>query len=307
MPGKAQVPLERYFDGFRGRGAGVRARPGLDLYSRRARRHAKEAILATCEKLIALGVYPFVVPFVPISGTPLGKPSAADGRLHARHSRAARAMLRDARLAGGRHQGGLRQMRRMFGAFDLRAGGRRMIFEPFPAFLPSEYRVKFATEAWEYRDAAALRRRVFLRRAENLSGRRPRRDRRRRDPDRRARRRSPSCRRRWSARCASTEPSRACGGARGSRSPRSYRRVSALGTSLIRLAVSSAHARGCKRFYAHVQAQNAPLFQRLHWDTLDEKSCCTAVRIISCRPISAATRRSRTPEIGFLSLPKKAA
>ena len=36
-----------------------------------------------------------------------------------------------------------------------------MIFDPFPVFLPSEYRVKFATEAWERRDAAALRRRVF--------------------------------------------------------------------------------------------------------------------------------------------------
>jgi biotin synthase-related radical SAM superfamily protein len=31
----------------------------------------REAILATSERLIALGVYPFVVPFVPISGTPL--------------------------------------------------------------------------------------------------------------------------------------------------------------------------------------------------------------------------------------------
>jgi biotin synthase-related radical SAM superfamily protein len=28
-------------------------------------------ILEVCEKLIGLGVYPFVVPFVPISGTPL--------------------------------------------------------------------------------------------------------------------------------------------------------------------------------------------------------------------------------------------
>jgi len=30
-----------------------------------------EAILDICRKLVALGVYPFVVPFVPISGTPL--------------------------------------------------------------------------------------------------------------------------------------------------------------------------------------------------------------------------------------------
>src|SRR5262249_16832905 len=40
----------------------------------------REAILETSERLIALGVYPFVVPFVPISGTPLEShpaPSAA--------------------------------------------------------------------------------------------------------------------------------------------------------------------------------------------------------------------------------------
>src|SRR5580704_18142462 len=36
-----------------------------------------------------------------------------------------------------------------------------MIFDPFPEFLPSEYRVKFATDAWERREAAALRRQVF--------------------------------------------------------------------------------------------------------------------------------------------------
>jgi biotin synthase-related radical SAM superfamily protein len=30
-----------------------------------------QAILETCERLVALGVYPFVVPFVPISDTPL--------------------------------------------------------------------------------------------------------------------------------------------------------------------------------------------------------------------------------------------
>ena len=36
-----------------------------------------------------------------------------------------------------------------------------MIFDPFPVFLPSEYRVKFATDAWERREAAALRCQVF--------------------------------------------------------------------------------------------------------------------------------------------------
>src|SRR5262249_55204289 len=36
-----------------------------------------------------------------------------------------------------------------------------MIFDSFPVFLPAEYRVKFATEVWERRQAAALRRKVF--------------------------------------------------------------------------------------------------------------------------------------------------
>ena len=38
-----------------------------------------------------------------------------------------------------------------------------MIFDPFPVFLPSQYRVKFATERWEQRGAATLRRSVFCR------------------------------------------------------------------------------------------------------------------------------------------------
>lgn len=47
-----------------------------------------------------------------------------------------------------------------------------------------------------------------------------------------------------------------------------FRTHSGLGSSLIRLAVSSAHARGCQLFLAHVQAQNEGLFQRLGWTTL---------------------------------------
>ncbi len=37
---------------------------------------APEAILAMAERLVGMGVYPFVVPFVPISGTPLESHSA---------------------------------------------------------------------------------------------------------------------------------------------------------------------------------------------------------------------------------------
>ena len=49
---------------------------------------------------------------------------------------------------------------------------------------------------------------------------------------------------------------------------RRYRRVGALGEGLIRLAVSTANGLGCSRFLAHVQAQNEPLFLRLAWSSL---------------------------------------
>ncbi|WP_196259167.1 MSMEG_0567/Sll0786 family nitrogen starvation N-acetyltransferase [Pelagibacterium limicola] len=49
-----------------------------------------------------------------------------------------------------------------------------------------------------------------------------------------------------------------------------YRKVGRLGAELIRLAVSTANARGCHTFLAHVQMQNVPLFRRLHWQGLHE-------------------------------------
>ena len=39
-----------------------------------------------------------------------------------------------------------------------------------------------------------------------------------------------------------------------------FRRVGAIGSELVRLAVSTANARGCERFLAHVQLQNVALF-----------------------------------------------
>lgn len=47
-----------------------------------------------------------------------------------------------------------------------------------------------------------------------------------------------------------------------------FRHHGRIGATLIRLAVSSAHAQGATRFLAHVQAQNVPLFQKLHWQAL---------------------------------------
>ncbi len=79
MPGKAEVPVERYLDAFAA-AVPVFGRGQVSSYILAGLGDSREAILAMCERLIALGVYPFVVPFVPISGTPMEDhppPSAA--------------------------------------------------------------------------------------------------------------------------------------------------------------------------------------------------------------------------------------
>jgi putative N-acetyltransferase (TIGR04045 family) len=179
-----------------------------------------------------------------------------------------------------------------------------MIFEPFPEFLPSEYRIKFATERWEHRDAAALRRLVFCGEQQIFSG-----------DDRDAiddiaitivaisSFAVASQEVVGTVRIHEAEPA-VWWGSRLAVAP-GYRRISALGSSLIRLAVSSAHARGCQRFYAHVQSRNAPMFWRLNWHTIEEV-------MLHGRPhhFMHADLNHYPPiadaEIGFLSLPKAA-
>jgi putative N-acetyltransferase (TIGR04045 family) len=144
-----------------------------------------------------------------------------------------------------------------------------MMFEPFPRFIASAFQVKFATHSWERNDAHALRRAVFCQ-EQGLFG----------DDDRdaiddraipivaismlgvaadavvgtvRIDEREPGVW--WGSRLAVTAD---------------YRRVGMLGSLLIRLAVSSANARGCRHFFAYVQSQNVVLFRRMHWRTIEE-------------------------------------
>ena len=70
MPGKAQVSIERYLAAFAA-AVPVFGRGQVSTYILAGLGDSVEAILSISEKLVALGVYPFVVPFVPISGTPL--------------------------------------------------------------------------------------------------------------------------------------------------------------------------------------------------------------------------------------------
>jgi radical SAM protein (TIGR04043 family) len=70
MPGKAEVPVEAYFEAFEAAVA-VFGRGQVTTYILAGLGDPHAAIVATCERLARLGVYPFVVPFVPIAGTPL--------------------------------------------------------------------------------------------------------------------------------------------------------------------------------------------------------------------------------------------
>jgi len=134
-------------------------------------------------------------------------------------------------------------------------------------FLPCEFHVKWADRAWEREQAHNLRRSVFCLEQGIFAG-----------DDRDA----------IDARAQIIVALSQVGGApdavvgtvrihesapavwRGSRLAvhAAFRNHGRIGTTLIRLAVSSARAQGCRRFFAHVQAQNVALFERLHWTAL---------------------------------------
>jgi radical SAM protein (TIGR04043 family) len=70
MPGKAEVPVGAYFEAF-ARAVAVFGRGQVSTYILAGLGDSHGAILQACHELVDLGVYPFVVPFVPIAGTPL--------------------------------------------------------------------------------------------------------------------------------------------------------------------------------------------------------------------------------------------
>jgi putative N-acetyltransferase (TIGR04045 family) len=144
-----------------------------------------------------------------------------------------------------------------------------MMYGSFLPFVPAEYRIKYAVKEWELNGVRALRRAVFCDEQKIFSGD----DRDAIDaiatplaaisllgvaPDAvvgtvRIHEAEPGCW--WGSRLA-VHPD--------------FRTVGTLGASLIHLAVTSAQARGCTRFLAHVQRRNVVLFRRLHWRSLAE-------------------------------------
>ncbi|MEM6252829.1 MAG: MSMEG_0568 family radical SAM protein [Cyanobacteria bacterium P01_D01_bin.156] len=79
MPGKAKVPLSYYFKAFEA-ATKVFGRGQVSTYLLAGLGDSQETLLNVSERLIDIGVYPFVVPFVPIGGTPLAdhKPPSSD-------------------------------------------------------------------------------------------------------------------------------------------------------------------------------------------------------------------------------------
>lgn len=70
MPGKAEVPVTYYMEAFKAAVA-VFGRGQVSTYLLAGLGDSRETLVNISRELIALGVYPFIVPFVPVKGTPL--------------------------------------------------------------------------------------------------------------------------------------------------------------------------------------------------------------------------------------------
>jgi putative N-acetyltransferase (TIGR04045 family) len=200
-------------------------------------------------------------------------------------------------------------MRRVFVAFFVR--GVTMFVEAIegdvaePDYAPVEFRVKWATLPWEIQEAHALRRAVFCVEQGVFVG-----------DDRDAT--DERAQLLVALSCVAGMPEQVVGTVRihedepglwfGSRLAvhAAFRSHAKIGATLIRLAVSSAHAQGCETFLAHVQAQNVPLFQRLHWTSLKEETIFGRVHHLMRAQLSAYPPCA-TPQSGFVALARRAA
>jgi putative N-acetyltransferase (TIGR04045 family) len=149
-----------------------------------------------------------------------------------------------------------------------------MLIEPVQAYVHSEFRIKFAMGQWEMAQAYRLRRMVFCVEQQLFPDGA--------DGDRDVLDGASETRLLAAFACVAGMPEQIAGTVRiderepgvwfGSRLAihPAFRGHASLAAGLIRLAVSSAHARGCVRFLAQVQIQNVRLFRRLHWQSVDE-------------------------------------
>lgn len=80
MPGKASVPLSRYMSAYKA-AVKVFGKGNVSTYILAGLGDTETEILEMSNKLIDIGVYPFVVPFVPVAGTPLEHYPMPDGAM----------------------------------------------------------------------------------------------------------------------------------------------------------------------------------------------------------------------------------
>jgi putative N-acetyltransferase (TIGR04045 family) len=170
------------------------------------------------------------------------------------------------------------------------------------AFTPSEFRVKWATTAWERDEAHRLRRAVFCHEQGIFVG-----DDRDDIDDHAQTLVALSCiggaydQVVGTVRIHEAEPNTWWGSRLAVHA--AFRKHGRLGATLIRLAVTSAHALGCQTFLAHVQAQNVPLFRRLRWATLEEETLRGRPHHLMQADL-AHYPPCHTPETGFVTQPR---
>ena len=118
MPGKAQVSVERYFEAFAA-AVPVFGRGQVSTYILAGLGDTAKDVLAICERLVSIGVYPVRGAVRAYRRHAAGKPPDAAARVHARHPLVARRHVARGGPEIDRHQGRLWQMRRLLGALDL--------------------------------------------------------------------------------------------------------------------------------------------------------------------------------------------
>jgi len=105
MPGKATVPVGYYFEAF---AAAVKifGWGQVNTYLLAGLGDSLETLLDVCDRLIQIGVYPFVVPFVPLTGTPLANHSAPQSDFMFALYEQVGALLKQARMSSEKIKAG---------------------------------------------------------------------------------------------------------------------------------------------------------------------------------------------------------
>jgi radical SAM protein (TIGR04043 family)/putative N-acetyltransferase (TIGR04045 family) len=257
MPGKAELSLERYDEAF-AVAVGLFGRGQVSTYLIAGLGDRPDSLVGAAARLVAMGVYPFVVPFVPIADTPMAdaRPPAA-ATMDDLYRRVA-ALIRGAGLSAA--DGPL-----LVRGVVMSEGGAPADERPRPASEPTLI-CRLARGDTERAGYFALRRAIFCDEQRLFSED----DRDSLDADA------------LPIVCLFGDDPRVVGVVRiWEEAPGDWwggrlgvdvvhRTAGTIGRRLIRTAVGTARAWGAWRFRATVQRANVPFFRRLRWRSLEE-------------------------------------